>query len=92
MLLKPTHATDFTLHLLYIFCLKCFFVLVKSYLINRGAMEKRREINIHNGISNLGNALKRLRYEKADKRKIGKYVIALLVLKYRNDPTNLKYE
>ena len=55
-------------------------------------MENRRELNIRNRIRKLRNAIKPLRYTKVDKEKLRQYFIALLVLKYRNDPTKLKYD
>ena len=51
---------------------------------------KRRKLIIQNKAKNLGIAIKRLRYIKADKEKIRNYIITLLVLISRNDPTEKK--
>ena len=71
--------------------IKMFSVSKNSYLLNRDAMANRRELNKQNRLKKLGNAIKRQRYIKPD-QKIRKYLIVLLVLKYRNDPTKLKHE
>ena len=54
-------------------------------------MANRRKLNKQNRLKKLGNAIKRQRYIKPD-QKIRKYLIVLLVLKHRNDPTKLKHE
>ena len=92
MFFNITHGTSFNLHFLILYFNWNVFVSINSYLINRNALKNRHELKIQNSIRKLGNAIKRWRYKKADKEKLRKYVLALLVLRYWNDPTKLKEE
>ena len=69
-----------------------FFISINIYQINRDGMDIRRELSVQSRLRKLGNATKSLKYKKAEKEEIRKYVIALLVINYRNDPAKLKEE
>ena len=55
-------------------------------------MKKRRGLNIQNRIRKLRNAIKGLRFNKADKEKKKHYIIETIRLKYLNDPFILRNE
>ena len=55
-------------------------------------MENRRDLNTQDRLKNLGNAIKTLRYKKADEEKLRSYIIEVLKLKNKKCQAKMEKE